>query len=218
MRTSLKKIVRELFPKKLREYLGPFYPRLYKVNTYLKPDLSEPYPLPIISEIYEIKEVDKNDIPALKAAHDTRGTRSYQLKVTPRLAAPEWVGLAVFDKNNGRIAYIAWVVTKNIPYIEEFGIKLRPDQFLVKDGYCVPEYRHQGIHTCMEIERLNYCVRHGAREVFIQIHDANKKGIESVKDNGYRFYRQDLVIAIGGMNIYRPLKAFLKNPLKKIVK
>ncbi len=218
MQKFIKKIVRVLFSERIREKLGPYYPRFYRVNTYLKSDLANPLSVPSIGAQYQIREVNENDIPALRAAHATRGVKAYQLKVPPRLAAPEWVGLAVFDKANGKIGYIAWVVTKHIPYIGEFGIKLGPGQFLAKDGYCVPEYRHQGLHTRMEIERLNYCIRHGAREVFIQIHDANKKGVQSVKVNGYRFVRQDMVLAIGGMNIYRPLKAFLKNPFKKIVK
>ncbi|ALO15770.1 hypothetical protein L21SP5_02137 [Salinivirga cyanobacteriivorans] len=218
MPSFIKKIVRVLFPKSLRESIGPYLPRFYKVNTYLKSGLNKELPLPEIDTRYEVREVGVKDIPALKEAHLTRGRNIYELKVPPRLKSPDWVGLSVFDKRNGRIAYIAWVVTNSIPYIEEFGLKLKSNQFLVKDGYCVPEYRHQGLHTRMEIERLNYCFRNDATEVFIQIHDANKGGVKSVLGNGYTFYQSDLVIAIGGLNIYRPIFAFLKNPFKKIVK
>jgi len=70
----------------------------------------------------------------------------------------------------------------------------------------------------MERERINYCIRNGARKIFIQIHNSNIKGKISVKDNGYNLYKSDYIIFWPIFNIYRNLKAFLKNPFRKIVK
>jgi hypothetical protein len=130
----------------------------------------------------------------------------------------EWTGLAIFDGTNGDIAYIGWVVTNAIEYLNEFGIRLNENQFLLKDGYCVPKYRHRGLHTRMEQERINYCIRNGANEIFIQIHNSNKKGINSVINNGYKLYQKNLILNIPKFGIYRELYAALKNPFKKVVK
>jgi len=132
--------------------------------------------------------------------------------------APEWHGLGAFDTTTGDIAYIAWVIDGSIPYFEEFGIKMKKGQFLLKDGYCVPEYRHQGLHSRMEQERINYCVRQGATEVFIQIYNSNPKGIRSVLDNGYVLHSSKRLIQWPVFGISRALVPFLTNPSKKIIK
>ena len=132
--------------------------------------------------------------------------------------APEWHGLAVFDTLTGDIAYIAWVIDRSIPYFDEFGIKMKQGQFLLKDGFCKPDYRHQGLHTRMEQERINWSIRHGASEIFIQIHNSNPKGIKSVIDNGYVFYKQNRVISWPLFEVYRELFSFIKNPFKKVIK
>jgi len=161
--------------------------------------------------------VSWDDNEKLLKAHIIRGPKTYR-KVPPRLDALEWHGLAVIDTTNDDIAYIAWIINRNIRYIEEFGIKMKKGQFLLKDGFCVPEYRHQGLHSRMEQERINYCVRNGAKEVFIQIHDSNQKGIKSVLDNGYTLYKQNRVLGWPIFNTYRELTSFIKNPFAKVVK
>jgi len=171
-----------------------------------------------IDEKFVLKEVEWSDEGKLKKAHSFRGPDSYNRKVPPRLNSPEWVGLAVFDKTTGDIAYIAWIIRKSIRYFEEFGIFLNEKQFLLKDGFCVPEYRHQGLHTRMEQERINYCISHGATEIFIQIHDSNIRGKESVVGNGYVLFQKNYILSWYAFNIYRELFSVLKSPFKKIVK
>ncbi|MBN2863657.1 MAG: hypothetical protein JXN62_10870 [Bacteroidales bacterium] len=214
----LKKIARFFLPEKIRIFFFRMIPRVSVVNTYIMSNPLMIEKMNMISGKYSIREINPSDIGILKQAYETRSKISFENKIPARLNSDAWTGLAVFDKTNGNPAYLAWVITKSIPYFEEFGVKLKEGQFLLKDGYCFPDYRHQGLHSRMEQERINYCVRHGASEIFIQIHDSNKKGIKSVTSNGYRLHKDNFVIHWPLFNVYRELLSFLKNPFKNIIK
>jgi hypothetical protein len=218
MRNQFKEALRIISPKWARSFIWSIVPKFDTLNTYLLRDAKKFETLPPIDSKFIVRPITWDDKEALIKAHAFRGKQSYKKKVPPRLNSPEWVGLAVFDTSNGEIAYIAWVVTKSIRYIEDFGISLKRNQFLLKDGFCVPTYRHQGLHTRMEQERINFCVSNGASEVFIQIHNSNAKGVKSVLSNGYVLYRQNVIIMWPIFNVYRNLRAFVKNPFIKIVK
>ena len=158
-----------------------------------------------------------NDLEKLIKFELARNPKKAERKIKSRLANSAWVPLAVVDTTNGQIAYVAWVIAKSIPYFEEFGIQLKDGQFLLKDGYCSPDYRHQGLHTRMEHERINFCIQNGAKVIFIQIHDSNKKGVKSVLENGYVLYKQSNVILWSIFSTYRSLTGLMKNPFKKII-
>ena len=215
---KIKGIIKYIIPIRGRLFLYGIVPKIYLLNTYL---LREPKLITNLSSIegkYLIRAINWDDEQKLRKAHTFRGPGSFSKRIPDRLNSPEWVGLAVFDKNIGDIAYMAWVIVKSIKYFEEFGIHLQSGQFLLKDGFCVPDYRHQGLHTRMEQERINYCIRNGATEIFIQIHNSNEKGKDSVVKNGYNLFHQHYIIQWPVFNIYRDLKAFLKNPFIKVVK
>ena len=189
----LRNSIRKIIPLQIRSFIWGLRPKVFLLNTYILNNPKSFVNKHPIDNKYRIREVTSADICHLKTAYNKRGPRSYN-RIPDRLSAPEWHGLAVFDSNTGGIAYIAWIIDNSIPFFEEFGITLRKDQFLLKDGFCVPEYRHQGLHTRMEQERINYCVNNGAKDIFIQIHDSNKKGIQSVTENGYIFFKQNLIL------------------------
>jgi len=218
MKNLIRKIARFFIPETVRAIFWKSIPGFHKVNTYIlkHPELIQD--LAIIKDKYFIREVNMDDVERLKLAESYRNAKKFIKKIPPRLKSDAWHGLAVLDKNNDEIAYIAWVIDKTIPYFEEFGIKMTKGQFLLKDGFCVPKYRHQGLHTRMEQERINFCVRNGANEIFIQIHDANKKGVSSVLNNRYELYQQNIIILWPVFNIYRSFKGFLKRPFRKIIK
>lgn len=218
MQKQIKKITQLFIPAPIRSFVSRSIPRFYKLNTYLLKRNELIKKLSPINKKYYIREVGLEDIEKLRKVESYRNAKSFEKKILPRLNSTDWHGLAVFDKNTGDIAYVSWVIDSSIPYFEEFGIKLKVNQFLLKDGFCVPDYRHQGLHTRMEQERINYCIRYGGNEMFIQIHDSNKKGIYSVINNGYAFFQQDYVIFWFVFNIYRSLKGFLKNPFAKVIK
>jgi hypothetical protein len=215
---NLKKFLRVVIPLKIRLFLWRIVPKMHIVNTYIltKPKLIR-NPQRIDSK-YSINEISQTDKEQLTEVYKYRGSNSYRKQILPRLLSKDWVGLAVFDNTNGEIAYIAWIIIRSIRYFEEFGVHLQRGQFLLKDGFCVPEYRHQGLHTRMEQERINYCVRNNADSIFIQILDANKKGIDSVIKNGYVLYSQRRVIQWSLFGVYREMWSFLRSPFRKIVK
>jgi hypothetical protein len=209
---------KKYLPLWFRHFIWKCIPKFHLINTYKLHIKSPIVNLKVISDNYYIREVNDNDMGKLEKAHNIRGKLTFKRKVPGRMASSAWHGLAVFDKTTGDIAYIAWVIDRAIPYFDEFGIKLNKGQFLLKDGYCLPQYRHQGLHTRMEQERINYCVRNEGKEIFIQIHDSNKGGVNSVFNNGYELYQQGYVIQWPIFNIYRSLKGFFKRPFKIIIK
>jgi len=215
---GIKRIARIFIPASIREFIYRSIPRFHKVNTYMLTREGQIKTLVPLNEKFFIREVNKEDIEELRKHESYRNPKAFEKKIIPRLNSPAWHGLAVIDRETRDIAYLAWVIDKTIPYLQEFGIFLKPNEFLLKDGFCVPHYRHQGLHSRMEQERINYCVGRGATAMYIQIHNPNKKGIKSVLDNGYRLVQQNIVIHWPIFNTYRALKGFLKKPFKHIVK
>mgnify|MGYP001279913785 CR=1 FL=1 len=218
MNVKLQELLRVIIPKEIRLFLWRIVPKIHIVNTYIltKPKLiCNPQR---IESKYSINEISQTDKEQLIKVYRYRGSNSYSEQILPRLLSNDWIGLAVFDNANGNIAYIAWIIIRSIRYFEEFGVHLKPRQFLLKDGFCVPEYRHQGLHTRMEQERINYCVRNNADTIFIQILNSNKKGIDSVINNGYVLYNQRKIIQWSLFGVYRELWSFLRSPFRKIVK
>ncbi|HPI68631.1 MAG TPA: hypothetical protein PL003_05355 [Bacteroidales bacterium] len=214
----IKRILRYLLPKQVRLFFWSIIPKVHVVNTYILKNPELITNLPPIDKKFQIKQVTWADEMELKKAFHFQGPDAYRSKVPARLRSGDWTGLAIFDNCNGRIAYIAWIIIRSIRYFEEFGVHLKPRQFLLKDGFCVPEYRHQGLHTRMEQERINYCVRNNADTIFIQILNSNKKGIDSVINNGYVLYNQRKIIQWSLFGVYRELWSFLRSPFRKIVK
>jgi hypothetical protein len=214
----IKSLLRKILPKNFRIFLWRLIPRIQRINTYL---LKEPQLTKTLSPIdpkFIIRQTDLTDLETLKETYADRGPEMFKNKIPPRLNSPHWVGLAVVDSTSGDIAYIAWIVTKSIEYFREFNINLKDGQFFLKDGYCSTRYRHQGLHTRMEQERINYCIQNGAHQIFIQIMNANEKGKQSVLNNGYDFYQSNLILSFPVFKIYREFYSVLKNPFKKIVK
>jgi hypothetical protein len=209
-------IGRKIIPKKIRIILWECIPKFFVLNTYF---LSNPKILKnikIIDEKYYIRFIDRNDKEKLQNFYNSR--RIYEKKIPYRLSRSEWKGIAVYDQEDNSIAYLSWIIDTSIPYFEEFGITLKKHQYLLKDGHCKIEHRHKGLHTRMEQERINYCAKKYATDIFIQIHNSNEKGKQSVLNNGYYLYKQNIVIQWPIFNIYRRFSAFLINPFRKVIK
>lgn len=218
MKILVRTIARVFLPEKIRHLILSIIPKFYLINTYIIKNPKFFENLPPIDSKYLIRQVVKDDLEKLIKFELARNPKKAERKIKSRLSSDAWIALCVIDKTNDIIAYYSWIIIKSIPYFEEFGIQLTDGQFLLKDGFCAPDYRHQGLHTRMEQERINYCVRNGAKEIFIQIHDSNEKGKDSVINNGYNLYRQNYVLSLPAFNVFREMKSFLKNPFKKIIK
>jgi len=179
-------------------------------NIYLLKQYKEITDLQVINKKYQIRIVTKNDIEELKRISNYRKETYFEDEMLPRLENKNWVGLATIDTTNREIAYIAWVVKKNADFIDEMKIKLKSNQFFLKDGYCVPKYRHQFIHQRMMQERINFCIRNGANEIFVGILNANKKGIQNVTDFCFKLVQRNYLL-----NLKRK-KLFFTSKVKKL--
>lgn len=197
--------------KEIVSYFYSIKPEIYSIDIYLLKDNRLIRDLHPIDKKFYIKELKVNDTERLKAFYKN------SKHLLPRLHDDAWVGLAVVDSTNDKIAYVSWIINKNIQFINDFGIFLSENQFMVRHGFCAPEYRHQGLHTRMEQERLNYCYKNGADQVYVHIASKNKAGIRSLTENRFEFYKKSYVIHIGRFGIYRRLSSFIKNPFKKVL-
>lgn len=212
-----KAVIRSVIPEGTRILLRKLVPRLTMLDTFMLKDPSLVKEVKQIDSRYIIREAASADIEALQEAHLQRGPGAFERKVKRRLDAGRWHPLVVIDTTNGKIAYISWVVTGNPECFREFGIELSSGGFLLKDVYCVPRYRKQGLHTRMEHERINYCVNRGATEIYIQLHKSNIKGAQFMKRLGFERVGRTLIIQWSYFLVYRPLGKFLRRPFKRVV-
>ncbi len=211
-------ILRIIIPKKVRQFLWSCVPRIKKINTFV---LIEPmfiHDKVEIDESFVIREVGKNDIDAIKQFHNYRGSKSFDRKVPQRLNSSDFVGLAAIDKETSEIAYLSWIIINSIPYFEEFGFIMEKGDYLVKDIFVVPKYRHRGLSTRMEQERINFCVLRGGKRIYTQPLNINNKGNEAYLRLGYIKLRSNYLIQWPIFNVWRELYSFLKNPFKKVIK
>ncbi len=215
--SKVKNIFRFIIPKNVRLFLWSLKPKIHLLNTYKLQREELILDLKNINDKYIIREITWADEAKIRKAYQFRGRKAFRNLIPARMNSGNWIGLAVIDNITGDIAYLAWIIVKSIRYFEEFGIYLKPGQFLLKDGFCVPEYRHQGLHTRMEQERINYCIKNGAKDIFIQIQDENEKGKDSVRNNGYVLINKKYVIAWPVFNTYRVFRSFLRNPFMKVI-
>lgn len=198
-----------------RYYILQFYPKISINNTYILKRTEPIYSLHNIDKKFYIRQLSISDAENLKTAYGNKN--NFEKTILPRLNSSAWVPLAVINSENNCIAYISWVIKENTTFINEFNIRLESNQCFLRHGYCVSEYRHQGLHTRMEQERINYCISKGFNEIFIQIGSRNVKGIDSVLSNGYAFYKKNYVIYISGLGLYRELFSTLKNPFRRVI-
>jgi len=216
MNERIKKLLRPFISPTIRQVLWDVLPKFYLVNTYILSNPEYSIQLPEIDDKYKITD-SVHEIIKFQKFEMHNNSKDNTTYSELRLKTGAWIPLSVMDITNGEIAYLAWIIIKSIPYIEDFGIYLHEGDFLLKDGVCLPQYRHQGLHTRMELERINYCVRRNANNIYIQIHDSNKKGVLSVLNNGYKLCKKNLVIQWPIFGVFRSVKGFLKNPLRKVV-
>jgi len=136
-----------------------------------------------------IDNLPEADLEEFKKYSSHRSAEYFEKHMLPRLKHPHWVAVSTFDITKSELAYVAWVVTKNTDFIKAMKINMKSGQFFLKDGFCIPHYRHHGVHQRMMQERINYCINQGAHECFIAIQKANKKGISNVKEFGFKLYQ-----------------------------
>jgi len=203
--------LKKILPPKVVKVVFSLKPDIHAVNIYILKDNTPIVNLHPIDEKYAIRQLTIDDSEKLKGFY-----RNYK-HILPRLKKKAWVGLAVVDTTNDAIAYVSWVIRENIQFINDFNITMSDNQFMVIHGFCDPKYRHQGLHTRMEQERLNYCFRNGAEEIWVHIASKNERGIATLINAGYKFHSKSRIIRIPIFGIHRRLKSALKNPFKKMI-
>lgn len=225
----LKKTIRHIVPNKIRFFLWSITP---KIKIYLVYKIIQQKPiekLTAINDKFLIRPINNYKEEIIKNAYTSRHFDYYEKKVLPRLKDPRWVGFVVENKDLNEIAYISWVVKSNVEFIDDLSIKMNPNQFFLRDAFCLPEYRLQGLNTRMDEERINYCICNGANEILFQIgrkthpHQNLLRRYEAfekdyyLSEEGIRLVllKKNYMLLIPKFNIHRDLFSFLKNPFKK---
>lgn len=199
--------------------IKPIFPHIISIETYV---LSKPFiikELKPIDEKFIIRLVTINDYEKIKQMYSHRNPYSFKHNIPTRLNSDSFDGLAAIDSTNGNIAYISWIIRGNLPYLEEFGIHLHHGEYVVKDVFVVPEYRHKGLSTRMEQERINYCVNLGdCTKIYTQPGTKNIKGIKLYKKLGYQRVKSNKLIFWPLFGVWREFNSFIKRPFKKLEK
>ena len=214
----VKNLLRKVVPANVRSLVLRSIPRIKYINTYVLRRNGIIENLTEIDKKFVIRKINLEDADKLKKAYSFRSEKYFLRNGLPRLNNQSWQGLAVIDSDTNDIAYVSWVILKNVDFIDDLKIKLGKNQFFVRDGYCVPTYRHQGLHTRMEQERINFCVRNGANSIFVLIENKNEKGKISVIENGFKLFQQNIYLVIPAFGVYHEFFTALKYPFKSLVK
>ncbi len=212
---QIKSIIKKTIPENILLSIYRIKPTIQITNTYLLKKNKLIESLHSIDKKYRIRELNINDSTDLKKFYGNQST--FEKTILARLNSIAWVGLAAIDSKSNTIAYVSWIIIKNIKFIKDFKIEINKNQFFVRHGYCAPLYRHQGLHTRMEQERINYCISNGANEIFIQIGSNNKKGHTSVINNGFIFFQKNYILRIPALGIHQELFSALKSPFRRVL-
>ncbi len=213
-----KNTLRKILPDDFRYFVGSLMPRWHKIDTFVLHDPQYISSLKPIDEYFKIRTISDNDLDLLEKYHSYRGKKSFSKKVPSRINSDKFVGLAAIDTRTEEIAYLSWVVNRSIDYFEEFGVFMKKGDFMVKDIFVVPKYRHRGLSYRMEQERINFCVKQGALKIYTQPLTSNLKGKDVYLGLGYKYLQTDLLIQWPVFNVWRNFKSFLRNPFKTLLK
>ncbi|HAF30850.1 MAG TPA: hypothetical protein DCG75_17560 [Bacteroidales bacterium] len=216
MKTGIKKILRVIVPKSVRFVIGSNIPKIFQMTTLVLQNIKPINNLVSIPDTYSFREISWNDKEKLKKFYDYTGAKAFDIKVPRRLNSSRCKGFAFIDRNSGDIVYMNWIHHQYEEYLNEFHIDVSEPFIFWDSAYCLPEHRHQGLHERMEQELINYSVRQGAKNFFMQIDLSNKKGNKYALSKGYKLLNTKCVISWPTFRVYRNLLSFLKNPFKKI--
>ena len=230
---KIKQIIRLLIPIKYRYFFWSIIPKIKKYHVFMIKRNTLINTLHEIDDRFLIRLLENNisDYNKLKKAYSFRYGNYFERIAMPRLKDSRWVCLVVENKINRDFAYVSWVVKGNVDFINDLGIKLKHNQFFLRDAYCVPQYRRQGLNTRMDQERINYCVAHGANEILFQIGDkahADQNIIRKAKEynedwneKGEKLelahLKTNYILIIPRFNIHNDIFSFVNSIIKKII-
>ena len=226
----VKAIARKVIPYKVRLHIWGIIPKIKIYFVYIIVQKNLFIEVRNIDCKFRICNIEKCSKEAIEKASDSREFNYFENIVLPRLSDPRWVGFAVENTEKEEIAYISWVVRSNVGFIDDLGLRMKPNQFFLRDAFCVPEYRGMGLNTRMDEERINYCISHGADEILFQI-GARSHPDQNILRRYSRFFQstegedkrisisllqKNRILIIPRLGIHRDLFSFLKNPFKEL--
>lgn len=229
LKSQFEEIVRKVIPYKMRLFLWGITPKVKRYFVY-KIVQNEPFSnLTEIDKKFIIRSLQKCDKESIIRAYSTRDFNYFERHILSRLSDPKWVGFAVENRENGDIAYISWVVRGNVDFIVDLNIDLKPNQFFLRDAFCVPEYRRQGLNTRMDEERINYCIYNGANEILFQIGGKShpeqnilrrynsyaNNGIEPNENISILLIQKNNILIVPRLGIHSDIFSFFRKPFKQ---
>jgi hypothetical protein len=224
-------IARVIIPRKARHFVWGLVPKIGVYHTYIITRYNPIVPVFPIDEKFEIKILSKKDFTMLEKAYSYRSNTYFNRVVKPRLDNSNWICLLVVDKLKEEIAYVSWVVIKNVDFITDSRIYLKTNQFFLRDAFCVPEYRRQGLNSRMDQERINFCVSNGANEILFQIAGKAHKDQNIIKQTskycenfnnpmdkeGLIFLKKNYIVMINKLGIHNDIFSLRKLLIKRII-
>jgi len=214
----MKKFVRRVLPLSIRRFVWLSLPQVHIVNTYALKVYADMFELQKIPDKYELVLINKSHIERLKNFYNNYGTNVFRKKVPKRLNSSSCRGFAFVERKSGEIVYNTWIHFNFNRYLSEYGIQFEEDFAFWDSGDCLPDHRHQGLHTRMEQELIKYAQQNNYGIFSLQIHESNSKGNDHALAKGYSLIKQSYTVYWPAFGVYRELKSFLMNPFKRIIK
>lgn len=115
--------------------------------------------------------------------------------IKKRFESKKFKAFGILIENN--LIYSCWLSYSNLELSFNVRLPLTTDALFL-DDYCTPKYRGLGIHTCMNIFRLNYLRRKGEKTASVLVRNFNKPALKSQLTVGFKILEKIFIFKIFG--------------------
>ncbi len=145
---------------------------------------------------YTLRRVNLEDAKELKEFSKYRLSNHYKKNILPRLKNPtSYTPLAVIDKENDKIVYLAWIVfSGNIKTFQYYYHRVKEGTAFLFDAFTIPEYRKKGLHKVVMQKRIELCLEKNIKNIQIAIARNNFKAIRSIKKTNFKKYSRIVIV------------------------
>ena len=130
----------------------------------------------------DIKKLELNDI--YTGDQEVFNPKKIDL-VKKRLSSDNSHGYGILDQ--GRLIYSTWISTDKIVFKSPVYkiIQISPNQAILEDSYCHPDFRGQGLHSKMNLFRLKKIKEMGFTEAIAIVVKENKPALKTQIKSGF---------------------------------
>ena len=157
-----------------------------------------------VSELKQkMKESDYSNVKELTLDDFHKGDPAYYSKsklkkIESRLNGKNYWAYGILENN--KLIYSTWVSVSKVVFNSKitFSLPLTPDQALLEDSYCHPDYRGLGLHSKMNLFRIKKIHEMGRSEVIAIVVSENTPAIKTQIKSGFNKIKKVSFLTIFG--------------------